>query len=143
MTSRSLISFIAGLILGAMLLLAIQQAPRSLHWNPFESQAEIVQDSVPGLWQGNVQVAGYDVGFSLLFKKSGSGLTADLTAGPIGVLPCDNVKIDAAGNISFSVRAQDHSATFTGKLAPATHSMAGTLNGDAGSGSWSVVKKPS
>jgi hypothetical protein len=102
-----------------------------------------MQSSVPGLWQGKVEVAGYDVGFSLLFKGHGTDLSGDLTAAPVGVLPCDHVQIDAAGNISFSVHARDHAATFTGKLIPATHSMEGTITGDAGSGSWSLVKTQS
>jgi hypothetical protein len=139
MNVKNSLSFILGLIVGAGLLFGYYHAHKIK--NLFRSQEDLMQASVSGPWQGSLQVNGNNIGFSLAIKKSGDALSGVITAPQVGNIPCDQIAVDASGNVSFTAHVNDKNATFTGKVASDTHSMTGSFTSNAlGTGGWSLAK---
>jgi hypothetical protein len=138
---KSLLSFILGLVVGAAILFGAEH--RDLLTGLFPSSEEAIQTKVAGAWQGSVDVGGRDIDFSMALKKNGHDLSGVVSNPQVGDLPCQNLAIDPAGNISFSVQVEDKSANFKGKFDPATSSMKGAITGDFDGGSWSAAKSKS
>jgi hypothetical protein len=145
------LAFVLGLIMGAALMGAgligawlhfgLDRVPQTLV--SVNSPSQLMQASVPGLWKGTIEVYGQEVPFSLAVKRTGADLTGVISTEQVGDVPCDQIKIDPAGNISFTAHADDRSATFTGKLAADAKSMAGNLNSSVGPGEWTLAKNKS
>ena len=136
---KSLLSFALGLVVGAGLLFGIERVPQI--GNLFVSPEETMQTSVAGHWQGNLDIEGNDYDISLAVKREGKALSGVLTLPQVGDVPCEEIKVDAAGNFTFMAHVQDKSGSFTGKVAPDSHSMSGNVKSDIGDGSWTVAKR--
>jgi hypothetical protein len=141
MNAKSLIPFTLGLVLGACLLFGIERLPQI--GAIFRSPAEVMQMNLPGHWQGSVDLNGNQVDFSMNVKNDGKSLSGVLNSPRVGDVPCDQLQVDAMGNITFSAHLQDKSMSFTGKVAPDAQSMTGTFDGSIGTGMWSLAKSKS
>jgi hypothetical protein len=139
MNLKNLPLFALGVMVGAGLLFAYDH--RHDLKGSFRNPEEIMQASVSGQWQGTLQVNGTDVVFSLAITKAGDALTGVLSAPQVGDIPCDEIRIDPEGHITFSAHVNDKSATFTGKVATGTHAMTGNFTSNAiGTGGWSLTR---
>jgi hypothetical protein len=152
---KSLVSFVAGLVLGAALLFGFEHLPSTstsvTSTAPVAAAvaaqapvaAAVPSSMVAGTWQGSLQLQGQEIPFSLAITETGTRISAIASSSQVGDVPCDHVAVDHAGNISFTVHYQDKDATFTGKLAPDSKSMMGSATTSVGSGDWTLAKNKS
>jgi hypothetical protein len=99
------------------------------------------QAHLAGVWTGTAEVAGTEVALSLNLQSKGNTFSGELNASPGGEASFDSLTVDPAGDISFSIQVASETVSFTGKVDPKTHSMAGKMSTTSyGDGTWSLTK---
>jgi hypothetical protein len=129
---KSVLTLLLGVVLGVALTFGGL-------WYQAHSAASM---KMAGVWTGTAQVAGTEVALSLTLQNKGQDFSGLLEASPGGAASFDALKVDPAGNISFTIQVASETVSFTGKVGADAHTMTGNMTTTSyGNGTWSLNKQ--
>lgn len=97
--------------------------------------------SVVGLFKGSMTLGSNKPAISISFVKIDGTVKGEFMVTSNNQGPCDNLKIETDGSISFSVGEGNQLMSFRGKISSDSSKIEGTFTSKPGNGNWSVNKE--